>query len=1275
MRPSPRRAIPARRSIIAGVSGIALAASGVALTGGAAAADPDGEGTAAPEVLSAAEHSVTLITGDRVRVSTLSDGTSTVDVETAVEGAGYQTITVGDDILVVPDAASAYIAKGALDRDLFNVTQLIEFGYDDASVDATPIIVEHGSARRSAPPVGIKTETALPSIDASAATASHSDAAATWAALTGSPAAGARSFHPGGAFSSGIEAIHLDGKVRATLDSSVPWTGTPEAWDAGYTGEGVTVAVLDTGYDDTHPDLADRVLPESASFVPGEEVDVDTQGHGTHVAATIAGTGAASDGQHRGVADGSDLLVGKVLDKDGFGQDSWIIAGMEWAAERAPIVSMSLGSQQPSDGKDLMATALNNLAAETGSLFVVAAGNSTNPETIGSPGSAASALTVGSVDDPTGALSWFSSQGPLARSGALKPDLAAPGNEITAARSADSAGSGDYVTMSGTSMATPHVAGAAAIVKQQHPDYTAAQLRAALVSTATDVGLTAYQVGAGALDVAGAVEDTVLASGSGDFGTLLWGAEPTPVVREIEYTNRSQSEVTVSLDVSLADTTPGGGGGAAEGIVSLDAPTLTIPAGETRTATLTADPGDVPAGAQYSGTLIASVEGTEVARTALGIIAEAERYDLTVTATGLDGEPADTVGWIHNVETGWYTSIPVSGETTLRLAAGTYSLMSMMPVHSAPDSEGIALVGDPHIELDGATSVAFDARDTERVTVDVDEDGVESSYRRLDYVAAGFMGSATVPVWTDELYAQPLEAGDADQFSFTARWRLQHPTLSVNAGKLDLDVIAQPGGTLLDGDVSGHAVDIGTGTAEEVAAADVKRKVAVATVSDAVAPSSIAANAAAKGAALLILVNGDPAETSVWVGSDDGATPSPIAVAGISGVQGAELREQMAKKRVLIKATGIPVSDETWDVALYSDGSIPADLSYKPQLARIDTQYIGRDGELVGEFRYDFAPNAPTASGFLQRVDRGMERTEWVSTDDFRWYQTATLVGAAWDMRDTMRSYKPGQRVDTSWFGAVVRPYVGPEFWAPYRSGDAVQINVPSAADGANPERTGTVDTFAEVPGTSYLGELFVDGEPFASSPYQGSYAWGIPDGESTLRYVLTTTQDGTWLPTSTKTLTEWSMGSSGKASENDKQLLPMMQASYDVALSSGGIAGVKRKKNAPIEVGIDVGHVSGAVGSAAVKDVTVEVRTDGGEWERIELDLESRDDSGPGEPPSDGFADGRAYVAAYTATVPVPNSGGFIDLRVTAVDEAGNTFSQEIERAVQVAPARGAKG
>nr|BFF18134.1 hypothetical protein GCM10025730_16550 [Promicromonospora thailandica] len=156
--------------------------------------------------------------------------------------------------------------------------------------------------------------------------------------------------------------------------------------------------------------------------------------------------------------------MGKVLDDDGYGLESWIIAGMEWGAANADIVSMSLGDSSLNDGTDPMAQALNVLSEETGALFVVAAGNSYTEGSLGSPGTADAALTVGAVDDDD-VRADFSSYGPRVGDHAIKPDLTAPGVGIVAARSQQSGGAGSYVSMNGTSMATPHVAGAAAIVK------------------------------------------------------------------------------------------------------------------------------------------------------------------------------------------------------------------------------------------------------------------------------------------------------------------------------------------------------------------------------------------------------------------------------------------------------------------------------------------------------------------------------------------------------------------------------------------------------------------------------------------------------------------------------------------------------------------------------------------------------------------------------------------------------------------------------------------
>uniref|UniRef100_UPI0010AAD217 S8 family serine peptidase n=1 Tax=Agromyces sp. H66 TaxID=2529859 RepID=UPI0010AAD217 len=1264
----------------------ALPATAAPDAGGPAGGPPSASAPAA----AGGTHSVTLITGDRVTVTDLADGTHAVEIEPAAPGAGIQTAEVDGDLHVMPRSALPYVAAGVVDADLFNVSQLIEFGYDDASVDATPVILEFEegrASRRSVPVPGLEVGAPLASIDGAAAAADHASAEATWAALTDA-AASPRTFGaaPDGdgadvELGGGIEAIHLDGMVQATLDSSTPWIGAPEAWAAGYTGEGVTVAVLDSGYDDTHPDLAGAVLPDSASFVPGEEVGDDPHGHGTHVASTIAGTGAASGGIHRGVADGADLIIGKVLGADGYGMESWIIAGMQWAGERADIVSMSLGTSEASDGTDVMSEALDRIADETGALFVVAAGNSSAPETIGSPGAAAKALTVGSVDDPTGILSWFSSQGPLAWSGALKPELVGPGNDVTAARSADSAGDGAYVGMSGTSMATPHVSGAAAIVKQQHPEYTAEQLRAALVSTTTDVGLTPYQAGSGVVDIDQALDAPVIAAGSGDFGMLSWGESPDQVERTIEFTNRGDAEVVLDLAATLADTTPssGGGGGigplsvdAPAGVLAMDADQLSIPAGETRSVTLTADPAAVPAGTQLSGALVASIDGEPVTRTALGIIAEEERYDVTVTATGFDGEPAEAYGWLWNGETRAIGVLPVVGETTLRLPAGTYSLMSFMDVAEAADAHGIALVGDPHLVLDGDTTVAFDARETEPISVDVGDDTVSPAFRRVDFQSDGFRGSLIPTVLVDTLYAQPLDASDSDSFDFTTRWRLQQ-TLSLTAGGADLDVIEQAGAVPLDGSLRARAIDVGAGSADDFAAVDAAGKVAVATRSDAVSPSERAANAAAAGAAFLIVVNDADGELSEWVGADDYVTSVPIPVASVSGIQGRALLESMAAKTVVVKGSGVANATETYDIVRFSEGAIPEDLHYRPgDLARIDTTYYG-DGGTVGEFRYDFVPGALYGSGYAMRTTRGIERTEWVNTEQVEWYQNAELVDVGWEVRDVRRAYEPEQVAESSFFGPVVRPYVGPGYWAPHRTGPAAQVNVPSWADGANPERTGAFDVFAGTDDRAQLTEVYVDGELLASSPYQSANVWGAPDGESEWRVVNTATHDGSALASSTETVTEWTFRSTGTADDWTEQVLPMIQAWYDVELDASGLVGAGRKAGTPVALGVELGHVAGASGSAALNGATLEVRVAGGDWQPIELTATDAAGATPEVLPFVTFPTGRDFVTRYAADLAVPDAGSWVDLRVTATDAAGSTFSQEIVRAFEAAPAKSA--
>ncbi|MFD6550840.1 S8 family serine peptidase, partial [Streptomyces sp. NPDC058398] len=339
------------------------------------------------------QHTVTLLTGDVVRVTGLSGGPQTADV-TRPPGAlgGVRTETVGGDLYVYPDEVLPYLAANRLDRRLFDVTALIEQGYDDAHSEGIPLILGYGSKTPSSAqgtPSGATRVRDLPAIHATSVRAAKKQTRKLWRSVAPAASAGGASAEALNGSASGtpklregLSKIWLDGRVKATLKDSTAQIGAPDAWGKGLDGKGVKVAVLDTGADSHHPDLADRITG-SQSFVPDETTE-DGHGHGTHTASTVGGSGAASDGAEKGVAPGADLLIGKVLSDDGYGQDSWIIAGMEWAVDQgAKVISMSLGSSDPSDGTDPMSQAVNRLTDDSGALFVIAAGNSGGEASMG----------------------------------------------------------------------------------------------------------------------------------------------------------------------------------------------------------------------------------------------------------------------------------------------------------------------------------------------------------------------------------------------------------------------------------------------------------------------------------------------------------------------------------------------------------------------------------------------------------------------------------------------------------------------------------------------------------------------------------------------------------------------------------------------------------------------------------------------------------------------------------------------------------------------------
>jgi serine protease AprX len=368
-----------------------------------------------------------------------------------------------------------------------------------------------------------------------------------------------------------ISLVTIDHPMNVMDETTDVATGVTAAWSAGYTGAGVGVAVIDSGINDTHPDLrnpngSSRVVyhqdftgTSTTNLLGGK---YDLYGHGTHVAGIIGGNGSLSGGQYEGVAPGVNLVDLRALDLNGVGTDSTVIAAIQEAVAlkntyNIRVINLSLGRGIfVSYTQDPLCQAVES-AWKSGILVVVAAGNygrlsvngSNGFGTVTAPGNDPYVLTVGatksngSTSVSAETLASYSSKGPTTYDHVVKPDMVAPGNDVVSLSAPGATlealfpselvngtdGNNDYFTLSGTSMATPAVVGAAALLFQEQSTLTPDQVKARLMHSASKLNLTSssawvphlsqtftnfydlFEVGAGLLNVQNAISDTALA--------------------------------------------------------------------------------------------------------------------------------------------------------------------------------------------------------------------------------------------------------------------------------------------------------------------------------------------------------------------------------------------------------------------------------------------------------------------------------------------------------------------------------------------------------------------------------------------------------------------------------------------------------------------------------------------------------------------------------------------------------------------------------------------
>ncbi|MFI6123353.1 S8 family serine peptidase [Streptomyces sp. NPDC051064] len=1206
---------------------------------------------------------VRLITGDKViltRVPGSGRQTASVEPGPGRQGIVFRTVEQDGHLTVLPSDAAELVSAGRIDRTLFDVTAIVAQHYDQAHADALPLIVSSsaGAERPSARDLAAFTDDGSPvreleSIDARAVRVGQEHLGEFW-----------NRFAPDGDEVTASEVaasprLWLDGRVRPVLDRSTRQIGAQAAWEGGYRGEGVKVAVLDTGVDASHPDLVGRIT--QAKDFSGSSGTGDAFGHGTHVASIVGGSGAASGGSRKGVAPAADLLIGKVLGDDGYGSESQVIAGMEWAAsEGAEVVNMSLGSDQITDGTDPMSLALNELSRITGTLFVVAAGNSgeQGARTVGSPGAADAALTVGAVDRDDSPAA-FSSRGPRLGDDAVKPDVTAPGVGIVAARAAGTT-MGDpvdeeYVAASGTSMATPHVAGAAALLSQRHPDWSGPTLKNALISSADRIsGQKTTEQGGGRIDVAAAL-GPVSATGTVALGPFEAGAT-VPQTARVEYANSSAEDVTLTLapDWSASDGRP-----VPADAVRLGSATVRVPAGARVEVPLTVAPARVPQGKYYGYVVGTSADGSVAVHTTLSLVVHGPIHKVTVKTYDKDGKRVQALPSIWGTE-GFVTYTDPTTAVT-EVEEGVYSV-SHTSLDTASDGEELREVILPEVSVTKDTVITLDDRDTRKVDIrtpkPAEQRGVLSyqTYRELDGRSA-LQGTMYFDN-AKRLYVSPTSKVEHGTFEFSSRWQLVAPLLDVTvpgSGE-KLDAYYMPASPLLDeGGTALKAVAAGDVGAPRLSHA--RGKVALLTNHEGVDVVPAIERAAKAGARAVVLVHSEDNAWTRW--TPDGERWALPAIR-IGTQAGNDLLARIAHRTTELKFAGTARSPYLYDVMQVSKQRIPAQVRYDVSAensAIVRTAYADNGGPgWAVEQRFGWRPSQSTAwLQYTRYVPTNFHRTEYVSAGDTTWQHLVhhrlvydVDLPLAHGMRDTPRDYRPGTRTQETWQGAVVRPSIPAGTTTPtVREGDVLRLRIPEFTDSqaghwsrlVAPDGGGVGTSAAQESGDAVRATLYRNGKRTDDL----TDAWQdveVPAGSAEYRLDLTTRREAVDWRYATATETSWSFRSAGTDTPSS---LDLLQLDYEVPVTADN--------------SIRTGGKYGFVVTVRAQDGLPAPR---GVRTRIET----------------SYDDGRTWQPAgvrngghnnFRATVPRPSAAHdntAVSVRVTAEDVAGNSVRQTVQRA-----------